>query len=106
MAIFLDVLSYLASALCVCLFRLREEASEVIRAPMLVQVREGVGVVFGNPLLRAFAGCMATSNFFSSAFFTLYVLFGTRELGLGAAALGLVYGVGAGGAVVGALLAR
>jgi hypothetical protein len=57
---------------------------------MLAQAREGLGVVCGNPVLRAFAGCLATSNFTSNAFFALYILFGTRELGLNAAALGLV----------------
>ena len=69
------------------------------------QVREGLGVVVRHPVLRAFAGCLATSNLTSSAFFALYILFGTRELGLTAAALGLVYGLGASGALVGAVLA-
>jgi MFS family permease len=38
-------------------------------------------------------------------FFTLYILFGTRELGLAPAALGAVYGVGTTGVLVGALVA-
>lgn len=105
MAVVLDACSYLASALCVCLIRRREEAPQMVRAPMVAQVREGLGVVFGNPVLRAFAGCLATSNLTSEAFFALYILFGTRELGLNAAALGLVYGIGASGALVGAVLA-
>lgn len=105
MAIILDSCSYLASALCVCLIRRREAAPQIARAPIVAQVREGLGVVLGNPLLRAFVGCMAASNFTSNAFFALYILFGTRELGLTMAALGLVYGFGASGALVGAVLA-
>jgi MFS family permease len=105
MAIVLDAGSYLASALCVCLIRRREEAPQTVRAPLGTQVRAGLGTIFGNPVLRAFAGCMATSNFTSEAFFALYILFGTRELGLNAATLGLVYGIGASGALVGAVLA-
>jgi Major Facilitator Superfamily len=104
MAIVLDACSYLASALCVSLIRRREVAPEVVWAPMLTQAREGLGVVCGNPMLRAFAGCLATSNFTSNAFFALYILFGTHELGLNAATLGLVYGIGASGALVGAVL--
>ena len=48
---------------------------------------------------------MATSNFSSNIFFALYILFGTCELGLNAAQLGLIYGIGASGALVGALIA-
>jgi hypothetical protein len=103
-AIILDAFSYLASALCVLLIRRQEEAPQMSGAPMIAQVREGLGIVFRNPLLRAFAGCMATSNLTSSVFFALYILFGTRELGLNAAQLGLVYGIGASGALFGALL--
>jgi len=105
LAIVLDAVSYLVSALCVFFIRHREKAPQISRVPMLIQVREGLGVVFGNPLLRAFAGCLATSNFASNAFFALYILFGTRELGLNAAELGLAYGIGASGAVVAAMIA-
>ncbi|MEM5776019.1 MAG: MFS transporter, partial [Anaerolineaceae bacterium] len=55
--------------------------------------------------LRAFAGCMATSNLASTAFFALYILFGTRELHLTAAQLGLVYGIGAAGSMLAAIAA-
>jgi MFS family permease len=105
LAIVLDAASFLVSALCVFFIRHREDAPQISRVPMFTQVREGLGVVVGNPLLRAFAGCLATSNFASSAFFALYILFGTRELGLDAAELGLVYGLGASGALVGAMVA-
>ncbi len=105
LAIFLDAISYLVSAFCIISIKRREDQVQILPAPILVQVREGLRIVFGNPVLRSFAGCMATSNFMSNAFFALYILFGTRQLGLDAAQLGLVYGVGASGALVGALVA-
>jgi MFS family permease len=105
LAVALDAISYAASFVSVLLIRQREKAPDNVHPPMLAQVREGIGVVLGNPLLRALAGCLATSNFTSSIFFALYILFGTRELGLGAAALGLVYGIGVVGGIVGGLLA-
>jgi MFS-type transporter involved in bile tolerance (Atg22 family) len=104
LAIVLDALSYLLSALCVVFIHKPEQLPVLSRLPMISQVREGLGVVFRDPLLRAFAGCLATSNFASNAFFALYILYGTRQLGLNAAGLGLAYGLGAGGAVLAAVI--
>jgi hypothetical protein len=105
MAIALDALSYVVSFVFVLLIRRREKVSDEVHPPMLAQALEGIGVVFGNPLLRAFALCLGTSNFTTSVFFALYILFGTRELGMGAAALGLVYGIGVVGGIVGGMVA-
>jgi MFS family permease len=104
-AIALDGVSYLASSLCVLFIRQPEVPTDVSQAPILSQVREGLGTVLHNPILRPLAGCIATSNFSSNIFFALYILFGTRELGLNAAQLGLVYGIGASGALIGAMVA-
>jgi hypothetical protein len=104
-AVALDALTFAASALLVGLIRRREAALPAPQAPLLAQLREGFGVVLGSPWLRPLAACLATSNFASNMFFALYILFGTRELGLDAAALGLAYGIGATGALAGALVA-
>ena len=103
-ALLVDAVTYLLSAFCVLAIRSREEAPHISASPLLAQVRQGLGLVFGNPLLRAFAGCTTTSNFTSQVLFSLYILFGVRELGLNAAELGLIYGIGASGALVGALI--
>ena len=105
LAVALDALSFAASAACIGLIRRAEAAPAAARAPALAQMREGLGLVLRHPLLRALAGCLATSNFTSNVFYALYILFGTRELGLDAAALGLVYGLGAAGALLAALVA-
>jgi predicted MFS family arabinose efflux permease len=105
LAIVLDVLSYVISALSLYRIRGQEEAPEDIRAPMLEQVREGLSFTFRNPSLRAIVFCSATNQLCSRGFFALYVLFGTRELGLDAAALGIVFGVGSVAALFGALFA-
>jgi MFS family permease len=105
-AIFLDVLSFIISALCLGLIRPTEPATtQSTRAPMLAEIREGLGVVFGNPFLRAIAGCTATSNFFSSACGALLILFATRDLNLTPAAIGIALGLGNIGGLGGALLA-
>ena len=55
---------------------------------MWAELREGLAVVLGNPLLRSIAGCTATSNLFGNALLAVYVLYVTRELGIGPALLG------------------
>ncbi len=104
-AILFDSVSYLLSAVCILFIKHREQTPVKSNIPILPQVREGLKVVIGNPFLRAFVGCLATSNFTSNIFFALYILFGVRELGMNAAQLGLVYGLGASGALFGAVLA-
>ena len=104
-AIIFDAVSYLVSAFSIYLIRHREAAPQISTVPTLARMREGIGVVFRSPLLRAFAGCLGTSNFASNIFFALYILFGTRELGMNAAELGLTYGLGASGAVLAAVIA-
>ena len=105
MAIIVDAVTYLLSAFCILIIGRREKAPEMGASTMIAQVREGFEVVFGNPLLRAFAGCTTTSNLTSQVLFALYILFGVRELGLNASELGLIYGIGASGALIGALSA-
>jgi MFS family permease len=108
-AVVLDSLSFLASAGLVLLIRRREERPQVAPAPVFSGLseglREGLQMVIRDGRLRALAGCLATSNLASNVFFALYMLYGTRELGLNAAALGLVYGIGAIGAPLGAVCA-
>lgn len=105
-AIFLDVLSFIISALCLGLIRRTEPApSQSTRAPMIAEIREGLGVVFGNRYLRAIAGCTATSNFFGAAGGALLILFATRDLNLTPAAIGIAFGLGNIGGLGGALLA-
>ena len=104
-AILLDAFSFLFSGASILLIRHREKPVPNKVEPLLRQVREGMSAVLKNPFLRAFAGCLATSNLASMAFFALYILFGTRELGMEPAALGLVYGIGASGAIAGSIAA-
>ena len=105
-AIFLDVLSFLLSGLFIGTIR---RAEPVPRngghASMLAEIREGLGVVFGNPYLRAIAGCTATSNFFGNVVGALFILYATRDLGLTPAAIGIAMGLGNVGGLAGALLA-
>ena len=77
------------------------EEAESIRS----RVRAGVEFIARSWFFRPTLASVATLNFFNFAFQALFVLFATRELGVGAGTLGLILGVGAIGGIVGAVVA-
>ena len=109
MAVLVDSLSFVASVVSLLLIR-QPEPSPVGHdgkntASIWADLREGLEVVLGNPLLRSIAGCTGTSNLFNNALMAVYVLYVTRELGLQPAAVGLIFAVGGPGALLGAIMA-
>jgi MFS family permease len=106
-AVFIDALSFLASALLITRVRVTEPspAAPGGRAGVLAEIGEGLSVVFTHPLLRVLAGCSATTNMFGRMFVAVYVLYMTRDLGLSAVGVGLVFATGGVGALAGALAA-
>src|SRR5207302_9460284 len=107
-AILVAAASFLASA--VCIFAIRAPEPVPVRhaeggSSLWAELREGRGVVLGNPLLRSIAGCTATSNLFSNGMMAVYVLYVTRELGIRPALLGIIFAAAGPGALLGAVLA-
>lgn len=105
-AIILDALSFLISALLVGSIRKPESVPERQgRGSLVSEVREGLAVVFGSPYLRSIAGATGTFNLFATALFALYILFATRDLALTPAAIGLIFSGGNLAGLLGALSA-
>ena len=105
-AIVVDAVSFIISGGVINLIQRREPHQDrPERSPMMAEVREGLSVVLGNRLLRPIAGCTGTWNFFSSALSALFILFVTRDLGLGPLQIGLIFSIGNVSGVVGALSA-
>jgi MFS family permease len=101
LALLADAVSFLVSAL----FLSRVEAGE----PPTEQAERGhlaAGARFirRTPLLSASLASTATVNFFNFVFFSLFVLYVTRELHVRPGTLGLVLGAGAVGGLLGAFL--
>jgi predicted MFS family arabinose efflux permease len=107
LTLILDAVSYLASAILVGSIRNPEPAPEPGEEVGSVwgEIRTGLQVVIGHPLLRATAGASATRSFFGGFFAALYSLFVLRELGLSPTVLGLLIGAGGVGSFFGALSA-
>jgi predicted MFS family arabinose efflux permease len=69
------------------------------------EIREGLQLVSGNPLLRAVAVSSALRNFSGGAFSALYSLYVIRTLGVSPALFGLLVTAGGAGALIGAFAA-
>ncbi|WP_326765990.1 MFS transporter [Streptomyces sp. NBC_01591] len=108
-AIVVDALTFLASAVLIGRVSVEEppEVATGTAAPSLLRrAREGLAFVVRHPVLRAALGCAATVNFFTFvAGSGLIVLFASRSLGLSAGVIGIALGVGATGALLGAVSA-
>jgi MFS family permease len=109
-AVLLDALSFLGSALFIFGIRRHEPAPEVTRdaagnrTGMLAEMREGLRYVLGHRLLRSIAACTGTGNLFSSMAWAVLLLYLVRELGMSPELIGVVLGIGSIGFLVGALL--
>ena len=106
MALLLDALSFLASAISVLLIRSREPMPTRALAPHIGrEIAEGLAASWRDPMLRALACRRAGSSFFLGFGSSLYFLFAMRELGLTAAVLGIIISIGGTSGLFGAFLA-
>jgi MFS family permease len=106
-AIAIDAASFIASAVLLATIRRPEppRPAAVDREPILEEVRAGWRVVVGSPILRAMAAAHSANHVLWGVFGTTYLLFATRELGLGPAAIGIITALGGAGSFVGAAVA-
>jgi MFS family permease len=109
-AILLDALSFVVSTIFMLRIRkpetLPERAADAPKPKMWPDVKEGLRWVGGHRWLRAIAACTGSSNFFSSVLFSIALLYLTRSLHLSAVEVGVVFGVGSVGSIIGALVAN
>ncbi|KGN39051.1 MFS transporter [Knoellia subterranea] len=104
-ALVLDALSFLASALLIGRVKVEDRAVDEAQDGLLRRARDGMRLVVRHPYLRASLACVTTINFFNFAAAALLILFASRQLGLSAGSIGLALGIGATGGVLGAVLA-
>ena len=106
-AVAVDGLSFLASALSLGLIRTHEPAPHQPEGgrDIWAEIAEGLRAVYRNPVLRALLLSSVTLDIFWNALFAVYFLYVTRELGLPAGAIGLIFGIGSMGALLGSFVA-
>jgi MFS family permease len=105
-AIAIDAISFVASALLLATIRRREPPRPAVadREPVLHEIREGIRVVIRTPILRSLAAAHAANHILWGVFGATYLLFATHEVGLGPAAIGVIAALGGIGSLVGATI--
>jgi MFS family permease len=100
--------AYLVSAVCFALIRESgHDRSAVERVSLRAAVRQGLGFIRRDPILRRILACTTAANFFVMATQGVDVVFLTRELGATPLQVGLVFSLGAvGGLVAGTFSGR
>ncbi|MGW6898818.1 MFS transporter [Streptomyces sp. NPDC054919] len=96
----IDVISFIGSAILLRSISPLEPAAEGLRGN---RVREGLAFVRQTPALLAKFAAGTSLSFFHSIYFSLIILFASRELGLSGGMIGLTLGAGAFGALLGSV---
>ncbi len=109
-AVAVDALSFLVSAVALSTINKPEPQPRPSTASggtgFIPEIKEGLEVVFKNPILWRIAGCTATFNLGSNMVFgAVFLVFAYRQLHLSAATVGIIFAVGSIGGLIGALLA-
>ena len=109
-AVAVDALSFFLSALALASIKKPEPEPRPSTASgtsgFIPEMREGIDVVFRNPILWRIAACTATTNLGSNMVFgAVFLVFAYRQLHLSAAVVGVVFALGSVGALAGAFLA-
>jgi MFS family permease len=106
-AIYIDAASFLVSAVSLWIIRKPEPepspGSASGRTGFWHEMWEGIQVVVGNPTLWKIAGCTATWNLGSNMAFAVELIFMYRNLHMAPALVGVVFAIGAVGALLGAI---
>src|SRR5437868_4540457 len=97
-AVAVDAVSFLFSALALALIKTPEPEPRPSTASgatgFIPEMREGIEVVFGSPILWRIAGCTATSNLGSNMVFgAVLLVFAYRQLHLSAGVVGVIFAI-------------
>ncbi|WP_327634095.1 MFS transporter [Kribbella sp. NBC_00482] len=104
-AIVVDALSFVFSAIRISRLDVPPGEADETPEPLLTRARSGMRYLLRHPYLRRSLGCATTVNFFNLIGMALLVLFASRDLGLSAGTIGLAFGIGSSGGLLGAVSA-
>jgi MFS family permease len=111
LAIILDAISFVGSAVFVFGIRKREPPSTPaagaaqVGPSMRAEIVAGLRYVLGHRYLRSIAACTGISNFFGNVVWSILLVYVVREIGLTPEVIGLVFALGNIGFLAGAVLA-
>jgi MFS family permease len=106
-AVLADAISFIVSGLLIT--RIRSVESKPVvedRRSLVSELWEGLRYVLGNEYVRGMAASVSIFNFFGNVGGSILLVYLVRDLGMSATTIGLVFGLGNVGFLVGAILAR
>jgi MFS family permease len=106
-AVIVDAASFLVSGVLLGLIRKEEPEVEAPagQRSIMRDIGEGLSYIGRHRLLRPIAACTGISNLFGGMAVAVLVLFAARELAITPGLLGLIFGIGSTGFLLGAILA-
>jgi MFS family permease len=104
-AIVADALSFVFSAIRISRLDVTPGQADETPEPLLARARTGMRYLLKHPYLRHSLGCATTVNFFNMIGMALLVLFASRDLALAPGTIGLAFGIGSSGGLLGAVAA-
>lgn len=106
-AIVVNAVSYLVSLVMLLLIRTREpQPPAAERRHLRTELRDGLRWVIGSRILRWLAGIGFCCNFSMITVWTMFLLYGTRDLQLSSTILGGVFATASVGGLLGAVISR
>ncbi len=105
LAMAVDAVSFAFSAHMTSRVRVGERPPAEVSDTLVRRAAQGFGYLWRHPYMAASLRCCTTLNFFSFVATALVVLYASRTLGLSAGAIGLAFGIGAIGGLIGAVAA-
>lgn len=105
-AILIDSVSFVVSALLLMTIRKKEPPPPPVadREPVLREIRDGMRIVWGSPVLRALTLSHGGTHILWGIFGTSYLLFAVNDLRLGPAAIGVIAALGGLGSLAGSAM--
>ena len=104
-ALLADACSFVASAFLLRGTNVEEPPLEPTHEKPLRRLRSAFSLLLRDPVLRASLACTSTINFFNFVLLGVFIVFASRTLALHAATIGVIFGAGAVGGLIGALVA-
>ena len=105
-AILIDAVSFVASAVFIWQIRLPEIPSEKKKGSLRAEIGEGLRFVYGDAILRPLAESIALYFLFRQIVMTLFTLYAVRELNLEPLLLGVIFSALGFGFLLGALTVK
>ena len=107
MTVLIDSVSFLVSAAFIGSIKKPEATPKAVehREAMFKEIRDGVGAIWHDPILRAIAGSGVIIDFSFRMFGAVFLVYVTQDLGFEPGLLGLTFAVGGVSSFLGALVA-